>query len=119
MGTPLMKAVQWKQSYNVCEILLTNRADINAQDNAGRTPLDWAEANEGMQTLAQQLRQAGGEWGDKKKFGSEYFYRTRYCRKTDHTPGAATGSLDRPALPSPVPSIVPPVVPPFDRSVRN
>ena len=54
--------LHWAASYghkNVVELLLANKAEVNAKDNHGQTPLHVAAA-EGHKDVVELLRQHGG-----------------------------------------------------------
>ena len=57
--TPLHTAVRWKDNKDVVELLLANKAKINAKDNIGATPLFYAAAA-GHMDVATLLREHGG-----------------------------------------------------------
>ena len=48
------------------ELLISKKADINARDNKGKTPLDWA-ATWGLKEIADLLRKHGGKTGEELK----------------------------------------------------
>lgn len=54
MRTPLHFAAKWN-NIQVAQLLLDHKADVNAKDNAGRTPLDIA-VREGHTTIVELLR---------------------------------------------------------------
>lgn len=67
--TPLHEAaagysLSFKYHKDIVELLLTNSADVNAKDNNGNTPLDFA-VMAGRKDVAELLRQLGGELGNK------------------------------------------------------
>jgi ankyrin repeat protein len=54
-----LSAIQNYAGKDVVELLLANKADINAKDNHGGTPLLMAEET-GQKDVAELLRQHGG-----------------------------------------------------------
>ena len=43
----------------IVELLIANGADVNAKNNGGKTPLDWADGE-----LSDLLRKHGGKTGE-------------------------------------------------------
>ena len=56
--TPLHMAVDWGHK-KIVELLLVNGVDVNAKDEFGDTPLDWADGE-----IADLLRKHGGNTGE-------------------------------------------------------
>jgi ankyrin repeat protein len=46
----------------IAELLITNGADVNARDNVGKTPIDWAIEYDETE-IADLLRKHGGKRG--------------------------------------------------------
>jgi hypothetical protein len=59
--TPLHEAASWGQKGNI-ELLIANGANVNAKDEAGKTPLDSATSE-----VADLLRKHGGKTGEELK----------------------------------------------------
>ena len=63
--TPLHEAASWGQKGNI-ELLIANGANVNAKDEAGKTPLDSATSE-----IADLLRKHGGKTGEELKAEGE------------------------------------------------
>ena len=61
-GTPLHFAT-FGSHKEVVELLIAKGADVNAKDDVGDTPVDWADNKE----LADLLREHGGKTGEELK----------------------------------------------------
>ena len=73
--TPLSYAASWGDE-EIAELLIAKGADVNAKDEDGTTPLDWAifgynvvegEAKAAQKEIADLLRKHGGKTGEELK----------------------------------------------------
>jgi len=71
-GTPLHLAA-FKSHKEIVELLITKGADVNAMDDGGHTPVDWAESvneqgkHEGKNETVALLRKHGGKASEELK----------------------------------------------------
>ena len=65
MGTPLHLATNFGRN-EIAKLLITKSADVNAMDDDGKTPLDWAIEINRTET-ADLLRKHGGKTGAELK----------------------------------------------------
>jgi hypothetical protein len=66
--TPLHEAAGKGHNKEVAELLIDNGADVNARDEDGDTPLDWADRRNQTATTA-LLRKHGGKTGEELRTG--------------------------------------------------